>query len=273
MLAAEMYRAGAERAREIGDRGMYNWLLGTAAAMAFSTGRDWDATLASLWEAHEGSTLSADRMRLRSLIGLLESARGIHLEELVADMTALAGASDDPDAKFTFHLCLSNAAEALGDPARAYVEAMTAADGSQSREVALGFAVRCAAAAHDPDAMRTAAAGIDEVPLSGAWTSAQRAEAAGAVAAVEGRTPAALAALSEARSTFLRIGVSYEAALVALTAAALLPDEPEVRRWADEARALFVELEAAARITALDAALAHAESPPTTITTEVEARP
>jgi hypothetical protein len=46
-----------------------------------------------------------------------------------------------------------------------------------------------------------------------------------------------------------------------------------VRRWADEARTLFVELGAAARITALDAALARAESPPTTITAEVEARP
>ncbi len=272
VLAAEMFRAGAERAREIGDRGNYNWLLGTAAAMAFSTGRDWDETLASLWEAYEGSTLSGDRMRLRSMIGLLESARGIHLEELVADMTALAGDSDDPDAKFNLHLSLSLAAEAMGDPARAYAEAMIAAEDTQSPEVALGFAVRCGAAARDPDAIRTAAAGIDEMPQSGAWASGQRAEAAGAVAAVEGRTPAALAALSEARTTFLRIGVAYEAALAVLTAAALLPDEPDVRRWADEARALFVELGAAARITALDAALARAESP-TTITAEVEARP
>jgi hypothetical protein len=53
----------------------------------------------------------------------------------------------------------------------------------------------------------------------------------------------------------------FTAARHSLEAIILLPDEPEVRAWADDARALFTELRAQPYLDRLDGALASASSP------------
>ena len=55
-------------------------------------------------------------------------------------------------------------------------------------------------------------------------------------------------------------------------AATLLPDEPEVRAWAEEVRPLLVELRAAPWITFLDEALARGARPPHSTAAAAEAR-
>ena len=66
LRAIEIYIEGAELARSIGDRSMYNWLTGTGGATAWATGRDWDEHLAAMREALDGATLPGDRARLIS---------------------------------------------------------------------------------------------------------------------------------------------------------------------------------------------------------------
>ncbi len=273
--AYEMTVEALEAARAIGDRGMYNWSAGQAGINALSLGREWDRHLPAMWEAYETATLPGDRLRLRVLIGALECERGVRVDELRADITDIFGDSDDPEMRFAYLMGMANALDIRGDHGAAAREAMRALDPPpQSPEVPLQYALRSAAAALDGDVLRAAAHGTADVALTGAWSDSIRAEARGALAAIEGRDSDAVAAFAEARSIAVRIGVVYEAALVTLTAARLLPDHPDVRRWATEARTLFAELGAEPRIAALDAALGRADAPATKpITNEVEARP
>jgi hypothetical protein len=272
--AYEMTIESLEGARAVGDRGMYNWTAGQAGIASLSLGREWDRHLPVMWEAYESATMPGDRLRLRVLIGALECERGVRVDELRADITEIIGDSDDPEMRFAYQVGMANALDVGGEPGAAAREAMLALDPPpQSPEVALQYALRAAAAAHDGDVVRAAADGLARTPGTGAWSESARAEARGAVAAIEERRSEALAAFAEARSIALRLDIPYEAALVALTAAHLLPDHPDVRRWAAEARTLFVDLGAEPRIAALDAALARSEAPATPISTEVEARP
>lgn len=80
------------------------------------------------------------------------------------------------------------------------------------------------------------------------------------MAALEGRPTEALAALRDARTRLLALELPFEAATYAVDALILLPDDPEVRGWADESRATFAELQARPWLERLDAALASPDA-------------
>jgi len=74
----------------------------------------------------------------------------------------------------------------------------------------------------------------------------------------------------------LRFEQRFEAAIVAVNAAPLLADQPEVRAWAEESRPLLVDLGARPWLEMLDAALAAVANPaslPTASSAEVPAGP
>ena len=141
----------------------------------------------------------------------------------------------------------------------------------QNPEVPAYLAVQAAALSRDPALIREAARVSDDVRGSGAWSTAQRLAARAMLAAVEGRTQEAITDLREARAILLRVGLDFDIAIYSILAATLLPDQPEVRTWAEEVRPLLEELRAAPWLKFLDQALGQA-TPASTSRSEVVTR-
>ena len=59
--ATRLLLEAMDLARQVGDRGMYNWLAGTSAVGLYLEGRDWDAHAVIMQEALETATLRADQ--------------------------------------------------------------------------------------------------------------------------------------------------------------------------------------------------------------------
>ena len=272
--ATRMYVETRALAREVGDRGMYNWLAGMAAVTSLSAGADLDEHIAILSEALESATLRTDRGRLRILLGVLETyARGINVEELRTDITELVGDSSDPEQLFILHMAHAHSAHIAGDLDTAFRRAMAAWElHPQNPEIALDLALTVAIWARDLDRVRLAAERTAEVKASGEAFRSHLLAAQGAVAALEGRAADALAAFRESRAVSLALEQSFDAATVVVNAAQLLPDEPEVRGWAVEARELLETMRARPWLDRLDAALKQVEPSPTTVSTAAEVR-
>ena len=245
-------------ARQVGDRAMYNWTLATSGTGLHSEGRDWDAHDVLMRDALEDATLSHDRLRLRILLSLNETARGERLEELVAEITELVGDSREPDDLFSLSMARATTALISGDPDAAYGHAIHAAEMvSQNPEIPLGLAVRAAIWSRNLDRARQAAIRRAEIPY-GAFGQAEVNRANAAVAALEGRTADAVEAFGKARVEMERLEQRFEAATYVVDAAVLLPAEPVVRAWAAEVRPLLEDLRARPYLERLDEALASA---------------
>ncbi|MGH2418313.1 MAG: AAA family ATPase [Candidatus Limnocylindria bacterium] len=256
--ATRLLLEATDLARQVGDRGMYNWALATAGTGLYSEGRGWDAHVAQMREALEDARLPHDRLRLRVLLGLLESARGERLEDLMSEISDLVGDSTEPDDLFSLYMARGNTSLVSGDPDAAYRDAMKSLETvSQNPEVPIGLAVRAAIWSRNLDHARHAAALRAEVP-AGAFGAAEVARADAAVAALEGRTAEAIAGFHDARVRLERLEQMFEAATYVVDAAVLLPGEPEVRAWAAEVRPLLEELRARPYLDRLDTALASA---------------
>jgi class 3 adenylate cyclase/tetratricopeptide (TPR) repeat protein len=252
---------GAELARDMGDRGMYHWMVGMTAVAEMQEGRRWDENLATLRDAYESATLRSDRARLRVFIGLIEAARGQRLDEFLADITELSGGagSGSKDDAFSLHMTRSQVAMRRHEYEASFRAAMAAFElGPQNPEIPLIQALASAIRSGDPRLIHAAAAPIAELPSSGAMTGLQKLMAAAAAAAAEGRIADAVAGFQAVHAGFERLGQRYAAATLAIDAAMLLPDQPAIRALAESARPLLEELRAAADLDDLDRALAVA---------------
>jgi hypothetical protein len=250
----------AEVARDVGDRGMYLWLLGMTSVWQLDQGERWDENLAALKEASENAPIRTDRMRLRIFIGLIEAARGQNLDAYMADIAELSpgGASKDDD----FALLMTRANFALRRHAYldAYRTAMECHAGEpQNPEVPLSLALAAAMRSRDPEAIRDVAAKTDLLAGSGALTAVQKRSAQAAMAA-DGDVAEAVAELQQVHAELVRLGQVYRAAVFAIDAAVLLPDQRAMRELAESGRPLLEELGAVADLADLDAALAAAPS-------------
>jgi class 3 adenylate cyclase/predicted ATPase len=255
-------RVGVEAlalARQLGDRGMYNWLLGNASLGAFAEGREWDKYMNLLEEALDVATLRRDRQRLRVIRGLFETARGQDLDRVRAEVRELVGDSQEPEHLFVLHMTFAGTALVAGDADTAWTEAMQAAAlNTQNAEVPLAAGLGAAAWSRHSQRIREVVERIAALPASGAYTEAFRKQAEGAVAAVEGRTAEAVARFGEAIRTMNSLEQRFDAALAVLMALNLLPGEGEVRGWALQARSLMEELRAKPYVQRLDELLAEA---------------
>jgi hypothetical protein len=261
LTAMAIYEEACDLARDIGDRGMYNWIVATAGVTAFWLGQDWTRHVSRMWEAYETATLPGDRARIRTLIGAIETARGERLDELARDMTEIVGDSQDTDMLFSLHMSLAAVALAKRNHDEAWRHAMFVANlPSQDEQIGLDKALEIAIAAGDVGRVQEAATRLRAVTLTGAITQTILHVADGAEAALTGRRAEAVASFHKAREGLGALGVRYDRAMRAVQATQLMPDEPEVRAWADEARALFTELEAHTSLTALDEALASGDA-------------
>ena len=99
-------------AREVGDRGMHNWVAGMAAITSLSAGAGLDEHIAILHEALESATMRVDRGRLRILLGVIEGTpRPQRRSSCGADITELVGDSADPESLFVLHMAHAHGAQ------------------------------------------------------------------------------------------------------------------------------------------------------------------
>jgi class 3 adenylate cyclase/tetratricopeptide (TPR) repeat protein len=254
--AIEVLRETIEIARDIGDRGIYDWQIGNVAAYCWSTGDDWDGILVQLRDAYEITDLRTDRLRLRALMGLIELEQGDEASVIVDEIRDLVGDSEEPDARFSLSITIAHAACIAGDYGRAYSEASELARSpTQNPEVPAGVALRAAVGAIDPDRIRDAADLYASLRYSGAWSAANRRMSEAAVAAIEGRTAEGKAGLLHAYAELERLGLHLESALAAVNAVTLLPDDPDIRAIALSARAVVERVGARPLLAQLDRAL------------------
>ncbi len=130
------------------------------------------------------------------------------------------------------------------------------------RHEALPLAHRAAVWGRDLRRVREISERSQRVPWHGPLPEAHRRAEAAALAALEGRRAEALAAFRESRASLQGMERWFAAARASLEAIILLPDDPEVRSWADDARATFESLRARPYLDRLDEALASAGAPP-----------
>jgi hypothetical protein len=252
-----MFEEVMSLARDVGDRGMYRWLLGNQTASAWSEGRDWDRYIDELTEAFELSTLQADRIRLHTFLTLMHCARGERIDELVTANDDMVGDDPDIDSLFSKHMVRAEAALARGDPGAAFDAAHAAAQlHSQNPEIPAMVMLRSAVVGRDADRIRLAAREVADLPAGGAWTEVQRKEAVAAIAAIEGRAGEASHGFVAVHAGLTDLGQHYEAAQSVIHALTLMPDASPLRAIAVAARPMLETLRARPLIDRLDAALA-----------------
>lgn len=251
----------AEVARDVGDRGMYLWLLGMTTVWQLDQGERWDENLAAMKEAYENAPIRTDRLRLRIFIGLIEAARGQNLDAYMADIAELSTGSASKDDEFALLMTRAHVAVRRHAYLDAYRTAMECHAGEpQNPEVPLAQALAAAMRARDPAAIREVAMKTDLLAGSGALTAVQG--SAQAAMAADGNVADAAARLQEVHAELVRLGQVYRAAVFAIDAAVLLPDQRALRDLAEAGRPLLEELGAVADLEDLDTALASAPSAP-----------
>ena len=244
-------------AADIGDRGMYFWLLGNIAAVLKSAGRGWDEHLVRLREAKEQATLVTDRIRLVVLTNLIESQRDENIDEARATVDELCRQTTSPDSQFGRLMLWADTSVIRGEFAAGYRFAMEALNVElQAPEIALTTAFHAALGTHDPDQLREVHRLTSELTLSGPGVAAARHLTSGAVAAVEGRTAEAVAEFRVGAEAFNALDVAFDGAMIMIGALELLPDQPEIRAIAERYRPMLVELRARPWLERLDRALA-----------------
>ena len=250
-------------AREVGDRGMYNWLTAMTTFGYRSEARGWDEQIALINETLETTTVRSDRLRLRSFRAFLESPRGEQLDTLGPELEEILGDSTDPDDRFSVLMSTSYARLVAGDADTAYRKAEEALSmATQNSEGAAGLAFRAAIWAGDVERMRAAAALIEKGPATGAVSVAFREAAAGVIAFLDGRTTEARDSIRHAVDTLDRLRQVFDAAEVALDAVIFMPSDPEIRRLAEAHRPIFERVGARPLIAKLDEVLAAASLRP-----------
>jgi hypothetical protein len=243
-------------ARDIGDRNHYNWIVASLTIARWSAGEHWDEQIALSREALETSTLRSDRARIRVLLGAIETTRGENLDEVVAEVDAILGETTEDDELLTKAMPRATVALVRGRLDDAYRWGMTAAGyQTQVPEAGLSVAARAAIWLRDADRLRPVVQRVLSLPSSGALSLAHNARDSAALAALEGGRDQALEGFLLAQAEMRRLEQWFEFAASALDAISVLPDEPEVRSWALEARTIFERLQARPYLERLDAAL------------------
>ena len=269
MRALETGREGRDLALRLGNRGQGNWLSGSTAYWAIAAGSEWDAELAILDEALSatGTTAPADRHRMLGIGTIIRMSRGEDASATVKELEALFAQIGDPAAGMGLALVRANWAAEQGRYADAFDEFMRGADIFPAYELlVVPPAMRSALWLRDQTRAATAVARLEASLFTGRFAIASLVWARAGLVALRGHRLEAVKGFKDAVERLRALGQEFEVALVILDAIFLMPGEPEVRTWADEARAIFERLRAKPSLGRLDAALA--KRPPSVVEAE-----
>jgi class 3 adenylate cyclase/tetratricopeptide (TPR) repeat protein len=262
LKAVETVRQGIEQAQRLGQRGMFNWLVGTYAMYAVATGGDLDRGLAWIDETLSSKPNQYDRARAIMVRGLIYARRGIELDRIVPDAGEAARDITDSQIVGGQHMLRSEVALVEGRLQEAVRAAIAAAESWQDSDP---FTLQ--PALHAVASSKQLSDAIEIKRLMDAFTSgsltatAIRQWAAALVDVLEGRSQDGLRGMRAALETMRSIGIGFDAAIFLIDAIRLWPNEPEVPAWAREARQTFESVGAVPYLRMLDEALEAAGQP------------
>jgi len=255
----ETVHEGIELARRLGQRGMFNWLVGTCAMYSGSIGKAWDRAIDLTDETLASSPNDYDRARALLTRSLLKARRGEDLDQLVAQCAAAAQGIHDGQITGGLDYVRAEVAIVQGRPAEAHTASVRALDDwKDAAPFVLQRALHAAAISRRlPDAQEVKRI-LDAYPSGAPTAVAARTWAAAIVDGIEGRQQESVRGLRSAFETFRAIGLGFDAATVVLSALRLWPGEAEVASWAPQARAILEGVGARPYLEMLDEALAAA---------------
>jgi tetratricopeptide (TPR) repeat protein len=273
--AREVYWEASALARRVGQRGMANWTLSFAAIGNLVSARDWQPAVDALLEALAEVRSTTDERILTRSLAMLRLAMGQPIEAHLARLDELARELTDERTLQDVYVVRAGQAFSVGDHARAREEFARAAGHDEARGTFLPMAIRAGLWDGDPGPVEAMAAILDVLPeAEQPLNRADRAAARGAVAGLRGRRSEALSAFREAVTRYRDLAYDFDAARTTIDALHLLgPDDPELRRLADDARATLERVGAIAYLRLLDDALgrASARTPTASPSAQVEA--
>ncbi len=229
-----------ELATRLGVSQMAQWLAGTYAYGAHFAGSDWDGPLALLDGELERSRSDADRGRLLQVRAFLMAWRGEDTAAVIAERDRYQAAVSDPDVEawtFLFPAWSDLVAGRYRDAVAGFRQAIPLAVQNQG-DAHIGL-IRAALLGRDLEAAREGLRHAESENWVGRYVDAERALAEAGIAALEGRTVEALAAFRRAVDMATAAGALFDVALVQLCALTMLPGEPSIAAWAQEARERF----------------------------------
>jgi tetratricopeptide (TPR) repeat protein len=259
--AIRVAREAYELSTRLGISQMSQWLIGAISLGAVYEGLDWDAALRDLDAELEQTRSDADRARLLAIREYFMLFRGDDTADVAAERSRLARSMSDPDADFweRFYPAMSALLSGQADRAIELFRATAAVQSQNQTDARLGLIL----AAHftgDLDVAREGMARMDEELYSGNYVEGIRLLAEAGIAALEGRTEAAVPRFRAAVEKFEQGGSRLHAAITRLDALTLLPGEPSIAGWVDAARERFEVIKSPPLLALLDRALA-ARSP------------
>jgi len=264
-----------EIARRVGQRGMFNWLAGTAAMFSVQMGHDWQRGLALVEETLASSAPDYDRARATMIRGLVLAVRGKELERIVAAAEEARGDLTDGQILGGIEYLRATVAFVQGKWAEALAAARRAVESwPDSRPFVLQVGIEAAAQMGSATEAHDLRRSLDDFLGGSATVLAARGLATAVDDALAGRSADALSGFRTTIDAMRAIGLEFDAARAIIDALAVLPGEADVRGWAPIAREIFERLDAEPYLALLDDAIAKAgpESPAARSHAEATAR-
>ncbi|MFL5670284.1 MAG: hypothetical protein ACJ77U_12930, partial [Chloroflexota bacterium] len=254
--------------RRLGMRRRMLLILGNTSEEARATG-DWDWALGELAPQLAGELDRPDRAWFEGNTLVFRTWRGEATPEEWADWEATIVGHDDPQAASDYSdiRALRALAEGrLAEARRLAIESFTIVGGRPSRRAVAARAALWsgdrAGAAADLDA-------IDEVGVHGPAAELTRTTIRAGIAALDGRTTEAISLYRGTRDGWRDIGLPWEEALLGIDMASLLDSrESEVVLAVARSREILTGLRAKTFLDRLDALVARAATPETSVAAE-----
>ncbi len=259
-------RDGAALARRLGHRGRLLGFITNLGYTGFLAG-DWDEALAEMDAVLSDDLDAANRIMLTTNAAIVHAARGESIEDMLAEVGQLVAASPG-EQQWSMPALDPQGNRALAQgrlaEARDAWHRLADLDSSQSNE----FVYRAAVADLWAGDQVAAARDLEEVDATGVHghvAAARRLSLEAGLAALDGRAEEATSLYAEALAAWRDLRVAWDEALTGLSMVKLMDSSlPEVRKVADETRAILVRLRAAPFIEQLDAAVGRARAEPAT---------
>jgi class 3 adenylate cyclase/tetratricopeptide (TPR) repeat protein len=260
--ARDTYRAAAELARRVGNRGLANWASVASRYGDLLLAENWDEVIEESGDDHADDLDSPnDQIRRLSILGFFLGPRGESLDAIIDRIAQLVDQVSDSSAVASLHFARAQRALMATDYALAIDEGLLAAEDSALSRIYLSLTMRPALWGRDLARAREIADRLDAAVETGGDVTASRTASRAGIAALEGRIDEAVGGYRQAFQYFRSNGDAFLLAGIELDLVMLLGSaHPAAREAAAEARPIFERIQARAYLERLDAAL---EPPPT----------